>query len=110
MSFSIQNYHLMDLYQGRRKQYLDFLNYKNTFYANNPYCEIELSKERGRYVPYIDVFYDSVYVRTTYDFEDLLQNTVESSVYTIAISNKIANTQKEIEHEIDIQNRLFKKQ
>lgn len=108
--FSLQNYHLTKLYKGEGKQYLDFLNYKNIFYANNPYCEISLSKERGRYVPYIDVFYDSVYVRTAYVYEDLLQNMVDSSEYTITLKNRITNTQKEIEREIDLQNRLLKKQ
>ena len=71
ISFSFQNYHLTKLYQGQRTQCLDFLNYKKIFYADNPYCEIEIRKERGRYVPYVNVFYDSVYVRTAYSYADL---------------------------------------
>ena len=106
ISFSFQNYYLTKLYQGQRTQCLDFLNYKKIFYADNPYCEIEIRKERGRYVPYVNIFYDSVYVRTAYSYADLLQHEVDTSVYTMDIKNLIVYTEEEIE----LQNRILKKQ
>lgn len=103
--FFLQNYHITELYQGEETgRRLEFLNYKKNYYTNNPYCEIELCKERGRYVPHVDVFNDSVYVRTVYYYEDILQNRVDSSVYIRPLRNKIAGNQKEIE----LQTRVLK--
>ena len=94
---SQHQYILKGLYCGRNElQYDNYLKYEKNFLDNKPLCEIELGVERGRYMPSINLFFDSMYVRTVYDYPDILMHHRDSLILELPLEVRLEQNRKAI--------------
>lgn len=94
---STKYYNLNKYYCGSGIQYYNFIKYlQQDFFTKEPLCEIELDRERGVYLPYINTFADSTYYRVAYEYSDIFMHKKDSTIYNMPLQMRLESIEKEI--------------
>lgn len=96
-NISQKKFTMKSLFSGHREQYYNYLLFLQDFYTNAPLYEIEFTGEDGAiYIPSINVFYDSIYCRTIYEYSDFFMTKRDSSMYNLPLQSLLEENKKEL--------------